>query len=671
MRRVPEVIDCWFDSGCMPFAQWGFPHKGQEEFKASFPADFISEAIDQTRGWFYSLLMISTLVFDEATCARYGLAPAYPHPYKTCIVLGHVSDKEGKKESKSKGNYTPPEIILDAVQMDFAALSRAVASELKGVSWAEGDAVACIAVEDLDGLDLAEGAKVALRGPHGEVEVALGSKKGLPRRVIVLEDATLKRLGVVSTSTPGVKPVEVPRLPTNERVAVIDPSTPAPGADAFRWFFYASGPPWNATRHSLSNVRALQKEFLVKLRNVFSFFTIYANLDGFDPHVSSPPKERAELDRWILVELADAVETVITRLDAYDVYAATVALTNLVDALSNWYVRRSRGRFWSSGWSEDKAAAYHTLHEVLVTIAKVVAPFVPFFAETMYQNLVVGPARAHGEAVSTSVHLTSYPDPDPRWLGDGAARALSAKVRAVRALVSLGLQVRTQAKIKVRQPLREAFAVVVDPSLFEGSAVQQLKEELNVLQFHSVPLARATEFVEFRVKPNFRSLGGRGLGKEAQAIKATMAQMSAQDSAALASKILAGGTETILGVTLERADVEVELVAKEGFAAAGDRGGVMVLETKLDAELEDLGMFRELLSRVQAARKELVLGYADRIRLAVDTEGRLLCVVKDHVKDLATEVLADAVVFGPAPAGAHVVPTVIDGMQVTLGISRA
>jgi isoleucyl-tRNA synthetase len=671
MRRVPEVIDCWFDSGCMPFAQWGFPHQGQAEFKASFPADFISEAIDQTRGWFYSLLMVSTLVFDEATCTRYGISAAYPHPYRTCIVLGHVSDKEGKKESKSRGNYTPPEIILDAVQMDFAVFARSGVEHLKGVSWKDGDAGACIAPEDLDGLDLTEGARVVLKGPGGEMEVALGAKKGLPRRVIVLDDPTLSRLGVVSTSSLTVKPVEVPRLPVTERVTVVDPSTPAPGADAFRWFFYASGPPWNATRHSLSNVRALQKEFLVKLRNVFSFFTIYADLDGFDPHHSAPPADRAELDRWILVELAETVETVIARLDAYDVYAATVALTGLVDALSNWYVRRSRARFWSSGWSDDKAAAYHTLYEVLVTLSKLVAPFVPFFAETMYQNLVVGPARAHGEAVTTSVHLTSYPEPDGRWLGDVAARALSAKVRAVRGLVSLGLQVRTQAKIKVRQPLREVFPVVVDPSLFEGSAVQQIMEELNVLRVHPVPLARASEFVEFRVKPSFRSLGARGLGKEAQAIKATLGKLSAEDSAALAAKILAGGAEEILGVRLERADVEIELVAKEGFAAAGDRVGVVVLDTKLDDELVDLGMVRELQSRVQAARKELELGYADRIRLAVVTEGRLLQVVKAHAKELAAEVLADEVVFGPGPAGAHVVPSLIEGVNVTLGIWRA
>jgi isoleucyl-tRNA synthetase len=673
MRRVPEVIDCWFDSGCMPFAQWGFPHQGQDEFRQSFPADFISEAIDQTRGWFYSLLMISTLVFDEATQTKLGLSPvrAYPLPYKTCIVLGHVSDKEGKKESKSKGNYTPPEIILDAVQMDFALLGRHDASTLKGVSWKEGESGAFIAVEDLDGLDLNDGAKVTLRGPSGATEATLKAKKGLPRRVIVLDEGSYAALGVVPTTTPDVKPVEVPRLPKGERVTVIDPTTPAPGADAFRWFFYASGPPWNATRHSLSNVRALQKEFLVKLRNVYSFFTIYANLDGFDPHTSVPPIERSELDRWILVELAQTVETVTARLDAYDIYPATMALTDLVDALSNWYVRRNRARFWSSGWSDDKAGAYFTLHEVLVTLSRIIAPFVPFFAEAMHQNLVVLPARAHDQAVPASVHLTTFPEPDKTWLEDAAARGLSRKVRAVRDLVSLGLQVRTQAKLKVRQPLRQAYAIVVDPSLFEGSAVQQLKEELNVLLFHPVPLARADEFVEFRVKPSFRALGARGLGKEAQALKGSMGKMSSAEAAVFASKVLAGGSADADGIALERGDVEIELVAKPGFAAAGDRAGVIVLDTKLDAELEDLGMLRELISRVQGARKDLDLGYADRIRLYIETDGRLKDVATRYAIALAAEVLADKVLFEPTPAGAHVVDSVVEGTSVTLGIARA
>ena len=685
MHRVPEVIDCWFDSGCMPFAQWGFPHQGRTEFLQSFPADFISEAIDQTRGWFYSLLMISTLVFDAETQKSVGLDPVreYPLPYKTCIVLGHVSDKEGKKEAKSKGNYTPPEIILDAVQMDFAVLARADAEKMKGVAWSakdsDGGGAAFVATEDLDGLDLSDGAKVVLRGAGSahEAEVSLRGKKGLPRRVIVLDDSLHARLGVSATKTPDVKPVEVPRLPATERVTVIDPTTPAPGADAFRWFFYASGPPWNATRHSLSNVRSLQKEFLVKLRNVYSFFTIYANLDGFDPRAQQPPAERAELDRWILVELAQTVKTCRERLDAYDIYAATLALTDLVDALSNWYVRRSRARFWSSGWSDDKAAAYFTLYEVLVTLSKLTAPFVPFFAESMYRNLVAGPAEAHGETVPSSVHLTSYPEPDARWLDDAAARGLSPKVRAVRDLVSLGLQVRTQAKLKVRQPLRQAYAVVVDTSLFEGSAVQELKEELNVLLFHPVPLARAGEFVEFRIKPNFRALGSRGLGKEAQGLKASMAKLGVAEAAAFAASILGGGSVTHDGIALERADVEVELVAKEGFAAAGDRVGVIVLDTKLDDELIDLGLVRELQSRVQGARKEMELGYADRIRLFVHTDEKLLAAVRAHTDALAAEVLADEIVLGPLPAaltGAHVayvVDAIVEGMTVTLGIQRA
>jgi isoleucyl-tRNA synthetase len=269
------------------------------------------------------------------------------------------------------------------------------------------------------------------------------------------------------------------------------------------------------------------------------------------------------------------------------------------------------------------------------------------------------------------VHLTRFPEPDRRWLDDPSARALSAKVRAVRGLVSLGLQVRTQAKLKVRQPLRNAYAVVVDTSLFEGSAVEQIMEELNVLVFHPVPLDRASEFVEFRIKPSFRALGARGLGKEAQALKGVMAKLSPAEAAAFASSVLSGGKQELLGVTLERGDVEIELVAKEGFAAAGDRVGVVVLDTKLDEELEDLGMLRELLSRVQAARKEMELGYADRIRLAIKVEGRLGKVVEAHKVTLATEVLADEIVLGPVPADAHAVSTVVEGHAVTFGIWRA
>ena len=276
-RRVPEVIDAWFDSGAMPFAQWGWPHQGLAEFERSFPADFISEAIDQTRGWFNSLLWISTLLFPERE---------KPHPYKTCVVLGHVADREGKKESKSKGNYTPPEIILDRVRLEFAVV------EAEGAAPAPGEAV--IAREDYEGLDLrGERAKVRVHregAPERGALIELRPGK-LPRRVIALAPADAKSLGVAPRPRgTSVLPREVPDLPPDAKLWVEDPDSAAPGADAFRWFFYASNPPWNPTRHSLSGVRAQQRELPLKLRNVYAFFSIYASIDGFDPSDAGVPR---------------------------------------------------------------------------------------------------------------------------------------------------------------------------------------------------------------------------------------------------------------------------------------------------------------------------------------------------------------------------------------------
>ncbi len=687
MRRVTEVIDCWFDSGCMPFAQWGFPHAGREAFAKSFPADFISEAIDQTRGWFYSLLMIATLVFDDATMKKCGLDPiAYPLPYKTCIVLGHVSDREGKKESKSKGNYTPPEIILDAVKMDFAVLSSAQAHELTGkvlpaaeVGWV------LLPKDDREGLDLGEPISgqppvvVVASGPGGSRELKVREAKALPRRVVVLADADREALGLRTTATPDVKPVEVGRLPLAERVAISDPTSPAPGADAFRWFFYASGPPWNATRHSLSNVRALQKEFLVKLRNVYSFFTIYAGIDAFEPYGARGTElvsleKRAEDDVWLLVELQTAVTSVTQRLDAYDVYGATQVLTELVDGLSNYYVRGNRTRFWKSGWDDDKAAAQQTLYEALVTTTKLIAPFVPFTAETMYQNLVHRPAERAGVAVPESVHLARFPQAEESPFHDAlrrkASTRLSAKIKAVRELVSLGLQVRNEARIRVRQPLRSAYGIVVDPSLLQGAALSRLELELNVLAFHPVGLEVADRFVEFRVKPNFRTLGQRGHGKEAQRLRGLMGSLTSALAAELASKVLAEGSVTFEGITLSRVDVDIEFIAKEGFAAAGARVGVVVLDTRLDPELEDLGLLRELLSRIQAARKDMGLEYTDRVVLSLDAPDRLARVASEHRREVLAEVLADDLSFGAPAPGAHAVALDLDGISGTLGMVR-
>jgi isoleucyl-tRNA synthetase len=665
-RRVPDVIDCWFDSGCMPFAQWGFPHKGHAEFKQSFPADFISEALDQTRGWFYTLLMISTLVFDDETQRRFGLDPIrpYPHPYKNCIVLGHVSDKEGKKESKSKGNYTPPEVILDRVEMEFAVLEP---KDAAGVTVKPG--FVAIAREDLEGLDLQENAKVRLKRGATSLDVVVTAGKKMRRRVVAMHEDDRKALGVTPTGVKDVKPVEVPRLPETERVMLEDPTSPAPGADAFRWFFYASNPPWNATRHSLSNVRALQKETLVKLRNVYSFFTIYGNIDGFDPYASAEATPSL-LDRWISDLTARTATQVALELDRYDLYEATKYIAELVDALSNWYVRRSRDRFWKSGWDADKRAAYATLYESLVTLARVMAPFTPFFSETMYQNLVVGPAARAGRPVEPSVHLTSFPEPT-RVVDE----QLQTEMKLVRGLVSLGLQVRTQAKLKVRQPLRSA-KLIVSTAQQQGlmEYAEMIKEELNVLAVELVPDARARDFVEFLLKPNFRTLGQKGLGKEAQELKKVLGSTSPEDTSAMLAELATTGSVMVAGVHLAQEDVEIGMTTKEGFAAAGDRRfGVVVLESTLDDELKDLGFVRELQNRVQGARKEMELEYADRVRVRIEGSDRVQAIMTAHKDALAKEVLAVEVLVGglTETIDADTKEHDVDGEKVRIAVTRA
>jgi isoleucyl-tRNA synthetase len=482
-----------------------------------------------------------------------------------------------------------------------------------------------------------------------------------------------------------IAPAAVPRLPSEERVTLEDTSTPAPGADAFRWFFYAASPPWSATRHSLGNVRALQKEFAVKLRNVYSFFTIYANIDGFDPRApeASRPVRLPELDRWIRSELAITTRDVTAALDAYDAYAATQRLTALVDALSNWWVRRSRARFWRSEWDDDKRSAYSTLYAALVTLTKLSAPFTPYAAETMWQNLVVGPAKRAGTggsgdvahmSVAESVHLADWPAVDEAAID----QALSDRIAHVRALVSLGLQIRTQAKVRVRQPLRSATLVTVAASAatpakgggIDPADAAQIADELNVLETRFVPMTEAAEYVEFRVKPNFRSLGQRGLGKEAQALKKTMAALPSREASALAATLFAGAAVSLEGVEMRRDDVEVELVAKPGFAAAGDRAGVVLLDTKIDEELRDLGLVRELVNRIQTARKEMGLEYTDRIRVALVGSDRVHRVAGAHRDAIAQEVLAVAVSSTSFGDAGEVREADVDGELVRLEIRR-
>ena len=641
MRRVPEVIDCWFDSGCMPFAQHGYPHVegSAEAFKRAFPADFISEAIDQTRGWFYSLLTISTLVFDEAEL---------PHPYKRCIVLGHVLDRVGKKESKSAGNYTPPEVILDAVRMEFAPVSpdaryaAGVKPPPAGTAW--------IGREDLEGLDLKDGAKVALYRRDDDRtrrRVALRVQKKLPRRVLLLanEDREALQLGY---GPPDVLPVEVPKLPPDQRVMVEYEDMPAPGADAFRWFFFASNPPWNNTRHSLSNVRSLQKELPIKLRNVYTFFVTYANIDDFDPVADAAGRrtasERALLDRWILSELEKTKREVVAAMDDYRSYDATKVLTAFVEGLSNWYVRRSRERFWADGKSPDKLDAYWTLYQCLCDTSLLIAPFLPFGAEDIYQSLV---ASQHPEGQPDSVHLVEYPGADASVIDE----ELSTDMEGVRELVSLGLQVRAANKLKVRQPLHEAAIVLADPSREARLSAYTgvMKDELNVVEVEF--LARADEMVSYVVKPNFPVLGKK-LGPK---MKATQKAIAASDPDSLKRAIDADGEVRLQvdgdEVCLTSDELVVAVEAKEGFAAASAPIGVVVLETTLTDELIAEGLFREVLSKVQGRRKDLQLEFDARIRLALSGSARLLELCRARAEDLKKETLATELLFEETVGG--------------------
>jgi isoleucyl-tRNA synthetase len=654
-RRVPEVIDAWFDSGSMPFAQWGYPHTGSREFEAAFPADFISEAIDQTRGWFNSLLWVSTLLFPER-----GL----PRPYRTCIVLGHVADREGKKESKSKGNYTPPEIILDRVRLEFAAVATDAAVPETGC--------AIVSREDFEGLDLrGDSAMVRVYRDDAssfcrEIELRPGN---LPRRVIEISEADREALGVEFAPTGlGTLPREVPGLPVTNKVWVEDPSSPAPGADAFRWFFFSSNPPWNPTRHSLHGVRTQQRELPLKLRNVCSFFTIYANIDGFDPSEKAcaegrrPSGQRAQVDRWILSELALTTRSVVESMDAFLLYETTGALTDFVDALSNWYVRRNRDRFWAPGLTQDKLDVHWTLYECLLSLSKLLAPFLPFATEEMWQNLVRKPFPDSSEE---SVHFCDYPEPDEAAVDLGLSRTMGA----VRDLVSLGLQVRTAKKLRVRQPLEAAEIVLarpeMEPDLLEH--LELIRDELNVRDVHFA--ASADDYVIYQVKPNFRALGPR-VGKRMPALKQALASA---DGAALLRALEAEGRVSVEaeGVVFELSpdEIGVGLEAREGFAAAAGKAGVVVLRTALSPDLLEEGLFREVLNRVQTFRKELDLEFTARIRLTLAGDPRLVGAVRPRVEVLGREALAVEVALdADSVSGAHVRDFSIEGGDLRIGL---
>ncbi|NDC63109.1 MAG: isoleucine--tRNA ligase [Planctomycetia bacterium] len=574
MRRVPEVIDCWFDSGAMPFAQWGWPHAGHEEFGRQFPADFISEAIDQTRGWFYSQLAISTLLFGEAPTP-------YPHPFRTCIVLGHMLGEDGQKMSKSRRNYREPAEILDTY-----------------------------------------------------------------------------------------------------------------GADALRWFFLAGQPPWTSIRYSERAIRESIPEFLLRLWNVYSFFVIYARIDGFDPatllprgvgrtldHADlrsargwRPVAERAELDRWMLSELNATAGEMVQRLDAYDHYGAAARLSALVDAVSNWFVRRSRDRFWAPGRADGgpdgnpaKLDAYWTLYETLLSIARMAAPFVPFVSEAIWRNLAVA---AVGDAVAESVHLTDYPCGDESLID----RDLVRRMALVRDVASLGRAARAAEKLKVRQPLSKVEVILADDDAADAAWLEAhadlVCDELNVRQFE---ICREPDrYITRSLLPDLKRLGPR-LGKDLPRVRDAITK---GDAAALlaglardgrVSVALAGGGEAVI----ERDDVMVRTTAREGWAAAEGPRAVVVVASQLTPDLVAEGLVREVVHAVQSQRKALDLDFTDRIELAFETTSpELRGALETHLDYVSAETLATMASFGPLANARHE-SIDVDGHPLSIAIRPA
>ena len=590
MRRVPEVIDCWFDSGAMPFAQWGWPHRGHEEFAAQFPADFISEAIDQTRGWFYSQLAISTLLFGPAAADAAGSAPSppnaavpprgdYPHPFKTCIVLGHMLGEDGAKMSKSKRNYREPAEIFDKY-----------------------------------------------------------------------------------------------------------------GADALRWFFLAGQQPWASIRYSERAIRESVPEFLLRLWNVYSFLVIYARIDGFDPatlldapgaldHADlvrargyRPVRDRSELDRWMLSEVNAVAAKMTARLDAFDHFPAAQTLAGLVDAVSNWFVRRSRDRFWAAGRADggpdtcpDKLDAYWTLYETLLVIARLAAPFVPFVTEEIWRNLAVVP---FGAKVPESVHLTDYPQGDDALVDAD----LVERMALVREVSSLGRAARAAEKLKVRQPLAKVEVILGDADAAHvdwlAAHADLVCDELNVKQFE---VCRDPDrYITRAVLPDLKKLGPK-LGKDLPKARDALAQADA--SALLAALSRQGSARVSLpdGRTVEigRDDVIVRTTAKPGWAAAESPRAVVVVAAELTPELVAEGLVREVVHAVQSQRKALDLDFTDRIELAFETDSaELKAALEEHLDYVATETLATSATFGGL-AGAASETLDLDGHPLTITLRRA
>ncbi|MFN5771010.1 MAG: isoleucine--tRNA ligase [Pirellulaceae bacterium] len=526
MRRVPEVIDCWYDSGAMPFAQWGYPHRGRESFADQFPADFISEAIDQTRGWFYSQLAISTMLFgkqdgEETSTTNHP----YPHPFKNCIVLGLML-AEWYESKDGKQRFLTEEEARAACGKDFVAKTGKMSKSLRNY-----------------------------RSPN----------------------------------------------------EIFDRY----GADALRWYFFANQPPWNSILYSERSIRDSIPEFLMRLWNVFSFFTIYAEIDRFD--ASRPRRasaQRSELDRWMLGELALANQRCIESMDHFDNYTACQALTDLVENLSNWYVRRSRSRYWSDDHqSHDKWDAYWTLAECLTTISQLIAPFTPFLAETLWQAMQKGLSLDGPQ----SVHLSDYPTPDPSRIDP----QLSQRMRLLREIASLGRSARMDAKLKVRQPLSRVEVTLADAThrAWLETHDEILREELNVKAIDYT--SGASPYIEYQIQPNFRKLGPK-IGSQLPKLKAALASL--EGGSVLREMNQHGTYRMTLGdqvIELDADDLQVRLKARDGWAAAQGKQCVVVLATEITDALRQEGIVKDAIRAIQELRKKSQCRFTDRIVLQI------------------------------------------------------
>jgi isoleucyl-tRNA synthetase len=520
-RRLAPVLDAWFDSGSMPSAQHHHPFADDGSFEGAFPADFICEAIDQTRGWFYSLLAVNTLVFDQS-------------PYRNVVCLGHIVDEQGAKMSKSKGNIIDPWHIFSSF-----------------------------------------------------------------------------------------------------------------GADALRWYFFSSGQPWTPRRVSEDGLREATRQTLVTLWNVFSFHCTYADLDGWVPP-AEPPEPTHVLDRWVLSELDDTIATVTACLDDFDAFGGSSRLARFIDDVSNWYVRRSRARFWKAADPE----AHATLHHCLVTTAELLAPFCPFLADELHGVLTGG----------SSVHLADWPEPSGHHDAE-----LATSMAAARRLVALGRAARTEAKVRVRQPLSRALLLHPGATLGDD-VVAEIATELNVKAVEDVDTLSG--LLSWTVVPNFRALGPR-LGAGVNDVKAALGQA---DGSALQRQLEAQGWVEVGGVRLDASEVEVRASRHESFALSEDAGWAVALDLELTDALRQEGMARELVRALNDLRKDAGFEIADRIRVELAGPDDVTVAATAHADWIAGEVLALALAIAPAgpdtadPAAHHIT---VDGHPVTAVLTKA